>query len=86
MIGPVILQANESGHHDLFTAVQRLPRDADECQWCYVEEPHHAGTTCSGATTEEHVQCQVVQAEVVTKKIRYALPSKRLGRRYGPMK
>ena len=61
MIGPLIWKANESGHHDLSTAVQSLRRYVDECQSCY------AGTTCSGATTEEHVQRQVVQAEFVKK-------------------
>ena len=44
MIGPVILPANESGHHDISTAVQKLRRDVDERQSCYVEEPRHAGT------------------------------------------
>ena len=33
-----------------------------------VEEPRHAGTTCSGAMTEEHARSQVVQAELVAKK------------------
>ena len=82
--GPVIWQANESGHQS-GPLSKGYVEMFNERQLCYVE-PRHAGTTCSGATTEEHVQCQVVQAEVVTKKIRYALPSKRLGRRYGPMK
>ena len=58
MICLVIWQAKELGHHDLSTAVQRLCR----------EEPCHAGTTCNGAMTEEHVQRQVVQAELAAKK------------------
>ena len=63
----MIWYANESGHHDLSTAVQRLCRDVDERQSCYVEEPCHAGTTCNGAMTEQHVQRQVVQAELAAK-------------------
>ena len=44
MIGTVILQTNESGPHDLSSAVHRLRRDVDERQSCYVEKPRHAGT------------------------------------------
>ena len=45
MIRPVTWQTNESGHHDLSTAVKNLSRDVDKRQSCYVEQSRHAGNT-----------------------------------------
>ncbi|GBM22909.1 hypothetical protein AVEN_136335-1 [Araneus ventricosus] len=55
MIGSMIYQATETDHNSIFNAFQMERLGVGGRRWCNVGEPHHAGTTVSGATTEEHV-------------------------------